>query len=450
MIIIALLQGSALLVDKVHSNKGHGQRYFVYACACAMGLQNSLTSKYSGNTLRTTHATGATTDLGIAIGHYMTGRYEDMWKIKLHGTAILGFLVGGIAGRLAYIRYQELALVFNVSMTTFLGCAHLVWVSRREQLSVWKIMKSRTDVKVHHSHSHPHHATPLSTAAAAHAHAGSSLAYPPAPPSQLASVGKLPSGPLPPGYSRTVSLMALQRVNSSINSNHDQQHRQSTASFSGGSSNNLHTPASAPLPTHPTLSTEPPIVQSRASLGMLGRLISQRCAGPDNPSDRGGSRSSRSSTAPSQDHDKTSRHPQGAASSTSSLSPPPPPPTAGGELSLSPALQPVNMVSFRGLPLLNEEMSQRLVQVDVEVLEEEDDDLLSDGGDVDEYSVGDVAGEASDDEFDYLRDPVTGGLVEVVVEMDEEGMREEEGGNGGQPSRRQREWGEGEEEGSVV
>lgn len=100
--------------------------------------------------------------------------------------------------------------------------------------------------------------------------------------------------------------------------------------------------------------------------------------------------------------------------------------------------------------MLNEEMSQRLVQVDVEVLEEEDDDFLSDGGDVDEYSVGDVAGEASDDEFDYLRDPVTGGLVEVV-EMDEEGMREEEGGNGGQPPRRQREWGEeGEEEGSVV
>ena len=92
--------------------------------------------------------------------------------------------------------------------------------------------------------------------------------------------------------------------------------------------------------------------------------------------------------------------------------------------------------------------------VDVQVVEEQEDDLLSDGGDVDEYSVGDVAGEASDDEFDYLRDPVSGGLVEVVVVEgeEEEGMREEEDEERGErlAGVRRREGGEEEGEESLV
>lgn len=47
--------------------------YYVWACALACGLQNALTSKYSGNVIRTTHLTGATTDLGIAFGHILRG-----------------------------------------------------------------------------------------------------------------------------------------------------------------------------------------------------------------------------------------------------------------------------------------------------------------------------------------------------------------------------------------
>jgi uncharacterized membrane protein YoaK (UPF0700 family) len=47
--------------------------YFVWACALSCGLQNGLTSKYSGNVVRTTHLTGTTTDLGIALGHVLRG-----------------------------------------------------------------------------------------------------------------------------------------------------------------------------------------------------------------------------------------------------------------------------------------------------------------------------------------------------------------------------------------
>jgi len=374
-------------------------------------------------------------------------------------------------GRLAYLRYQELALVFNVTILTILGCAHLIWVSRREQLSLCKVIKSRTDVKVHHSH--PYHHTPppssaaaaATAAAAARAHAdGSSAHHLPLPPSRL------PSSLAPPGYSRTVSLMALQRVDSNGGGSSGWRHstrnlhlgHEKSSSSTGftGSSSELRTVASAPNPTHSPLPAASPSLLSR-----LGRLLSQRGANHSDDSSSSSSSSSKASAAPKEQASLSLQPPQ---NSSSSSPPPPPPPTVGGE-STNPIFLPAAaaaaaaatataaaapMVSFRTLPPLNEEISQRLVMVDVQVVEEQEDDLLSDGGDVDEYSVGDVAGEASDDEFDYLRDPVSGGLVEVVVVEgeEEEGMREEEDEERGErlAGVRRREWGEEEGEESLV
>ncbi|KAM3568686.1 hypothetical protein VYU27_009200 [Nannochloropsis oceanica] len=86
LFLTAAIQGVALLIEK----EWDSSVYFVYACCLAMGLQNSLTSKYSGSVVRTTHLTGASTDLGIALGHIMKGRSEEWWKVKLHGIAIFG------------------------------------------------------------------------------------------------------------------------------------------------------------------------------------------------------------------------------------------------------------------------------------------------------------------------------------------------------------------------
>ena len=66
-------------------------------------LPHSLvTSKYSGNTVRTTHLTGASTDLGIVLGHILKGRHEEWWKVQMHGIAVVGFFIGGMLGFLAF------------------------------------------------------------------------------------------------------------------------------------------------------------------------------------------------------------------------------------------------------------------------------------------------------------------------------------------------------------
>ncbi len=61
-----------------------------------------MTSKYSGNAVRTTHLTGASTDMGIALGHILKGRYDEWWKVQLHGVAVVGFFIGGVLGYFAF------------------------------------------------------------------------------------------------------------------------------------------------------------------------------------------------------------------------------------------------------------------------------------------------------------------------------------------------------------
>lgn len=53
------MQGVSLVIENEFPNS----ITFIFSCCFAMGLQNSMTSKYSGSVVRTTHLTGASTDL---------------------------------------------------------------------------------------------------------------------------------------------------------------------------------------------------------------------------------------------------------------------------------------------------------------------------------------------------------------------------------------------------
>jgi len=81
----------------------------VFACILlfAMGLQNSLVTKISNATVRTTHLTGLFTDLGIELSQMFFYREAEQQKkllasIKLRFTIISFFFIGGITGGIAY------------------------------------------------------------------------------------------------------------------------------------------------------------------------------------------------------------------------------------------------------------------------------------------------------------------------------------------------------------
>lgn len=91
--------GSNLIIDNPN----------MIACSLlfAMGLQNSLVTKISNATVRTTHLTGLFTDLGIELSQLFFYKEPGMKhklysSIKLRLTIISFFFIGGIIGGIFY------------------------------------------------------------------------------------------------------------------------------------------------------------------------------------------------------------------------------------------------------------------------------------------------------------------------------------------------------------
>ncbi len=96
---------------------GHSQviwrDYFLLALLCmASGLQNAALTSSSGSTLRTTHLTGATTDLGIGLVRWWAlptkdPRRETERRVAvLRLGSILSFMLGSTVGAFVYLRWQ--------------------------------------------------------------------------------------------------------------------------------------------------------------------------------------------------------------------------------------------------------------------------------------------------------------------------------------------------------
>lgn len=85
-------------------------RLFSIACLCfIMGMQNATITKLSGARIRTTHATGMVTDIGIEFGRAVYGLWRkssgiaaDRKKLGILLLQVGAFLIGGIIGALGY------------------------------------------------------------------------------------------------------------------------------------------------------------------------------------------------------------------------------------------------------------------------------------------------------------------------------------------------------------
>lgn len=99
----------------------------IIACSLlfAMGLQNSLVTKISNATVRTTHLTGLFTDLGIELSQLFFYKEPEM-KIKLYSsiklrlTIISFFFIGGITGGIFYAELQ-LKVLLIAGCTLIIG-----------------------------------------------------------------------------------------------------------------------------------------------------------------------------------------------------------------------------------------------------------------------------------------------------------------------------------------
>ncbi|WP_394776151.1 YoaK family protein [Flavobacterium sp.] len=99
--------------------------FIAYTLLFAMGLQNSLVTKISNATVRTTHLTGLFTDLGIELSQLFFYREallrKKLWvSIKLRMTIISSFFAGGITGGIFYSK-MGLHVLFIAVTALLLG-----------------------------------------------------------------------------------------------------------------------------------------------------------------------------------------------------------------------------------------------------------------------------------------------------------------------------------------
>lgn len=88
-----------------------------------MGIQNAASTRISGNRVRTTHVSGAATDIGVNLAFLWhapnsEARRSLTEKLQLHLTTIAAFLVGGVAGVIGYT-FMEGGLFLATSVLLF-------------------------------------------------------------------------------------------------------------------------------------------------------------------------------------------------------------------------------------------------------------------------------------------------------------------------------------------
>jgi uncharacterized membrane protein YoaK (UPF0700 family) len=105
------------------------QDYFLLALLCAAsGLQNAAITTSSGASVRTTHLTGLTTDLGIGLVRAWSapataeGREAAVLEWKWAGVRIgtwTAFAVGGAMGAVLYMRYRYLGFAMPAGLALY-------------------------------------------------------------------------------------------------------------------------------------------------------------------------------------------------------------------------------------------------------------------------------------------------------------------------------------------
>lgn len=122
-LIVAAVGGYFNLFGRFGHDPRLSQDYFLLALLCAAsGLQNAAVSTASGATVRTTHLTGLTTDLGTGLVRAFFDKklYADEMKaIRLRLGTILSFALGSAVGAYCYFKFDYLGFLLPAGLAAF-------------------------------------------------------------------------------------------------------------------------------------------------------------------------------------------------------------------------------------------------------------------------------------------------------------------------------------------
>jgi uncharacterized membrane protein YoaK (UPF0700 family) len=124
MIAITLV----LFAAAFHEKWGAKAEDFGYLCSLAAGMQNAMTTFYSGAVLRTTHVSGILTDIGIILGKILRGYTNDAWKLIPFTTLLTSFFLGGLAAGAWYPTWGRNSMYFSAAFFAFITVVYIVYM----------------------------------------------------------------------------------------------------------------------------------------------------------------------------------------------------------------------------------------------------------------------------------------------------------------------------------
>ncbi len=99
--------------------------------ATACGLQNAMTTTYSGALVRTTHLSGLFTDIGIGIGHALRGLPQQATRTRLSLLTIGSFASGCFIGAILFRHLSYDALYVPATWTGLVGVGYALYHHHR-------------------------------------------------------------------------------------------------------------------------------------------------------------------------------------------------------------------------------------------------------------------------------------------------------------------------------
>ena len=135
----------------------HGDKSFAYLLSIAVGIQNGLFITYKGILVRTSHLTGALSDLGVYIGYLLRGKQVVTWKIFYYILSLLSFFFGGIISKVMYNLYGKES-VYIVSLGYILiGASYLILRKKLERDVDYEELKAERAKRHSYNESHKKH-----------------------------------------------------------------------------------------------------------------------------------------------------------------------------------------------------------------------------------------------------------------------------------------------------
>lgn len=124
----------------------------------AMGIQNGLTASISNFLIKTTHLTGATTDLGILLSMFTKKEYRRnkdlMGRAKLLISIFISYISGAIVSGFlyTYIKFKVFYLVIAVLLVVIMFDFYKLHILKYIHVKNRSIQKSKKRIKIPQTH----------------------------------------------------------------------------------------------------------------------------------------------------------------------------------------------------------------------------------------------------------------------------------------------------------